>query len=108
MERKAGLVSIPDSFRNMMDIILTNKCAILLYVNIQNLTSLRSLEVPSYFMGNVGSFGQQGMQGVFTGSARRCIKMISERNRDNLINIDMGFEQGEEFRLIIFKFFLAI
>ena len=44
-------------------------------------------------MGNVGSFGQQGMQGVFTGSARRCIKMISERNRDNLINIDMGFVQ---------------
>jgi len=53
-------------------------------------------------MGNVGSFGQQGMQGVFMGSSRRCIKMISERNRDNLINIDMGFEQGEEFRLIIF------
>jgi len=88
---------------------MSSFCHLILgHTNLYLFTSLRSLEVPSYFMGNVGSFGQQGMQGVFTGSSRRCIKMISERNRDNLINIDMGFEQGEEFRLIIFKFFLAI
>lgn len=86
--------------------VLSSFCHLILgHTNLYLFTSLRSLEVPSYFMGNVGSFGQQGMQGVFTGSSRRCIKMISERNRDNLINIDMGFEQGEEFRLIIFKIF---
>ena len=35
---------------------------------------------------------QKSLQGVFTGSARRCIEMISERNRNKLINIDMGFQ----------------
>ena len=32
------------------------------------------------------------LERVFTGSARRCIEMISERNRNKLINIDMGFQ----------------
>ena len=35
---------------------------------------------------------QESLQRVFTGSARRCIEMISERNRNKLINIDMGFQ----------------
>ena len=35
---------------------------------------------------------QESLQRVFTGSARRCIEMISERNRNKRINIDMGFQ----------------
>lgn len=31
------------------------------------------------------------MQRVFTCSARGCIEMISERNRNKLMNIHMGF-----------------
>lgn len=48
------------------------------------------------------------MQRVFTGSARRCIEMIYERNRNKLINIDMGFQERKKRRFVIFKFFLAI
>ena len=35
---------------------------------------------------------KESLQRVFTGSARRCIEMISERKRNKLINIDMGFQ----------------
>ena len=35
---------------------------------------------------------QESLQRVFTGSPRRCIEMISKRNRNKLINIDMGFQ----------------
>lgn len=48
---------------------------------------LTKKECKEYDFGDKAEFKR-----VFTGSARRCIEMISKRNRNKLINIDMGFQ----------------